>query len=698
MRKKLLNILSLPYVLGFFLSLLVFALIPVNINKDILEIEDVITAGADRYYFSDLNNDGTSEKIEVASFRNSQAYILFRNLNNHAYDQWNASYDYVPGSPVHIGNFDDDNYEEVYIFTYKNDSLFLNMVEYFDKEGVDRENIFIDIAPLTNDTPGYLLEFVGMYDANNDDKKEMYFYVRNGYPLTPRKMYRYDIANDTLIRSENYGNMFAGVSRIADVTGDGIPEIFGRVSAINNYPDSANVKYKDNSAWIFVFDKDLHLLFEPVEYEKPLSVVDLIPVYRTNDTVLVAFYQNFGVERSIASVIDVYDPCGNKLKRIPLDGTQFFNVWPASKYFENIHLQFSENKSIYSFNPDFTFTKVVGSKRDISQNLVNTKMQIGNQWYYFSFNTIDRTLTMLDDQFRKRASVKLPFGNYIGKAFTIINPDTKKQVYFQLDSQKGVILTYIQNTHEPSEIMKLAGIYAGIVLLLYLLQWIYRHQARQKQMMIMQLNRFQMLSVKNQLDPHFAFNAVNTLGSLIYGDNKEKAYNYLLKFSNLLRNQLTSSDKLLIPLENEIESTNDFLVLQSERFRNKLRFEMDVSSEINKQTLVPRLCIQTYVENAIKHGLKPKGGEGEIMVTVHKQNNFVQIEITDNGIGRAKAKQSSGFSTGKGLESMAHLYEYINKESKDKIEIYIEDLYDEQGNAAGTRVRLMVPEGLRERV
>ena len=217
-------------------------------------------------------------------------------------------------------------------------------------------------------------------------------------------------------------------------------------------------------------------------------------------------------------------------------------------------------------------------------------------------------------------------------------------------------------------------------------------------MKVQELSRFQKLSVKKQLDPHFSFNAVNTFGSLIYGDSKEKAYTYLLRFSDLLRNQLTSSDKLLIPLENEINTTKDFLALQSERLRNKLRFEMDVSSDINQQMLVPRLCIQTYVENAIKHGLKPKGGEGEIKVTVYKQNNFVQIEITDNGIGRVKAKQSPEFSTGKGLESMEHLYEYINKESKDKIEINIEDLYDEQGNAAGTRVRLMVPEGLWERV
>lgn len=692
-------ILSLPYVLGIIISIMVFALIPVNLNRDILTIEEVITAGADRVYYSDLNNDGISEKFEVESFRNLKAYVLFRKLNNHMYDQWNATYDLVPQTPVHIGNFDGDNYKEVYIFTYKHDSLFLNMVEYFDKEGTERKNIFVDIVPLTNNEPGYLLGIVGMFDANGDDKKELFFYVGNGYPRTPRKIYRYDIDNDALIRSANMGNIYSGITCYTDVSGDGIPEIFGRVSAINNFPDTIDIHYKDNSAWVFVFNKDLNFLFEPVEYKKPLSVVDVIPMYRDNDTVLAAFYQYLGTEKSNASIIDVYDRKGNKLQSIPIDNDkQFFNVWPVSESFTKVLLQFTDEKSVYSFNTDFTLNKVDVSNPEIRYNLINSRISMGGQWYYFSLNNIDYFLTMFDDQFRKKASIELPFGKYVGRMFVIKNPSEKNQIFIQLDDQKGIILSYAQNLQVFSEILKLTGIYAVIVALLYLIRWIYRYQARQKQMMLQQLNRYQILSIKNQLDPHFTFNSVNTLGSLIYSDNKEEAYNYMLRFSNLLRNLLTSSDKLLVHLENEMNTTRDFLILQSERFRDKLTYKFDIYPEVNHQMLVPRLCIQTYVENAIKHGLKPRGGEGEVEVSIRKENQFVTIQITDNGIGRVKAKQSGSFSTGKGLASMEKLYEYINKESKEKIETQIEDLFDEKGRPAGTKVWLKVPEGLREQV
>jgi LytS/YehU family sensor histidine kinase len=107
---------------------------------------------------------------------------------------------------------------------------------------------------------------------------------------------------------------------------------------------------------------------------------------------------------------------------------------------------------------------------------------------------------------------------------------------------------------------------------------------------------------------------------------------------------------------------------------------------------VPKGCIQTYVENAIKHGLSTRTQGGMITIEINRFQRNIQITIRDNGVGRAQAALKASPTTGKGLNLMHQYYDILNRNNVEKIIEKISDLIDNNGNPAGTEVRISIPE------
>jgi ligand-binding sensor domain-containing protein len=202
--------------------------------------------------------------------------------------------------------------------------------------------------------------------------------------------------------------------------------------------------------------------------------------------------------------------------------------------------------------------------------------------------------------------------------------------------------------------------------------------------------RLQLNSVIRQFDPHFTFNAVTSVGSLIMKGEKEKAYNYFIKLSNLLRSVITDSTLLLKPLEEELEFVTRYCELQQLRFGNRFGYEINVAPDVNLKTPVPKMIIQSFTENALKHGLENKKGHGLVVITVAGNASGLELKIRDNGIGRAAAARMNTGGSGTGLKNINGIVETINKVNREKITFTLTDLYDE-GKAAGTEVRISLP-------
>jgi two-component sensor histidine kinase len=206
----------------------------------------------------------------------------------------------------------------------------------------------------------------------------------------------------------------------------------------------------------------------------------------------------------------------------------------------------------------------------------------------------------------------------------------------------------------------------------------------------------QLISIRHQIDPHFTFNAMNSIASVIMKEEKEKAYNYFVKLANLIRQVLASGDKLTRSLSDEMVIVRNYLEIEKFRFGDSFTFNIDIIGSVNFDQEVPKKVIQTFVENALKHGLRNKQtGTGIISITIHEADEKLSIVVEDNGIGREKAKEFSQRSSGRGIEILTYYYNFLDRSNNQHIRHEITDLYNEMEEPSGTRVTIIIPLGFK---
>lgn len=205
-------------------------------------------------------------------------------------------------------------------------------------------------------------------------------------------------------------------------------------------------------------------------------------------------------------------------------------------------------------------------------------------------------------------------------------------------------------------------------------------------------------SIKSQMNPHFLFNALNTIQSYIYLNDKKQAIGYLGKFSVLTRKILDQSNHETITLSEEHETLDLYLQLEKMRFENTLEYTFSFENiPFKDQFRVPPMLIQPYVENAVKHGLmhKPDKRRLHIRIKYNEPQNLIEVYVDDNGIGRKKAMEINEkrghthkpFST----EANRTRLEILNNENQNPISVQITDKTDEYGNSTGTMVQINIP-------
>ena len=203
-------------------------------------------------------------------------------------------------------------------------------------------------------------------------------------------------------------------------------------------------------------------------------------------------------------------------------------------------------------------------------------------------------------------------------------------------------------------------------------------------------------ALKAQMNPHFIFNALNSIQEVFFLGDKRLANKHLSRFSNLMRSILSASSKKQITLEEEIAMLQEYLALEQLRFGNTFQFHVSVANDVDIYTIeVPPMIIQPFVENAIKHGLMHKEGEQNVTITFSIINiEVLGIAITDNGIGRKASailnqhrKNHESFST----HATQKRFDMLNQFSQQKFSFEYEDLEDNKGNASGTKVMISLP-------
>ncbi|WP_276500120.1 histidine kinase [Terrimonas pollutisoli] len=206
------------------------------------------------------------------------------------------------------------------------------------------------------------------------------------------------------------------------------------------------------------------------------------------------------------------------------------------------------------------------------------------------------------------------------------------------------------------------------------------------------LSEIEMSALRAQMNPHFIFNCLNSIKLYTTDNESAKAADYLTKFSRLIRLVLENSRSEKVTLKNELEALSLYMEMETMRFKSKLNFTIETDPALDTDLVeMPPLLLQPYVENAIWHGLMHKREGGSVYVKIKQlKSERLQITITDDGIGRARAAElkSKSAIAGKsfGMKVTGERIALINHLYKTNAKVQVNDLTDAEGNAAGTEV------------
>ncbi len=234
----------------------------------------------------------------------------------------------------------------------------------------------------------------------------------------------------------------------------------------------------------------------------------------------------------------------------------------------------------------------------------------------------------------------------------------------------------------------------GIIFLVYHLRVnSVRRRAKLRSDYEIRLNELENSALRTQMNPHFIFNSLNTINSFINSNERERAHQYISKFSKLIRLILDHSREKKITLSNELEVVDLYVQLERIRFDNKFAYKLDIAESIETDNIeVPPLIIQPFIENAILHGLLPLGSGGVLQIEVSKVEQHLLLSISDNGIGREKAREQrlpvKAKHKSHGLEITSKRIELFNSEHQFEGKVVIVDLKNDAGQPAGTRVEI----------
>lgn len=233
----------------------------------------------------------------------------------------------------------------------------------------------------------------------------------------------------------------------------------------------------------------------------------------------------------------------------------------------------------------------------------------------------------------------------------------------------------------------------GVITLIYL----YRLKIiKERNKLSRKANKYMLLSMGKQLNPHFIFNSLNAIQGFIFENDKQASNEYISEFALLMRKTLYNSQNDFIPLADEIELLSTYIKLEAMRFNNRFTYEISVDPRLDVANWkIPPFILQPYVENAIIHGLRHKEGTGCLILKLSCIDNQILCSVEDNGIGREKSgiinKDTRKGHISMGSKITDNRINMINSLHHFNISMKYSDLQNETGQATGTRVDFVFP-------
>lgn len=239
----------------------------------------------------------------------------------------------------------------------------------------------------------------------------------------------------------------------------------------------------------------------------------------------------------------------------------------------------------------------------------------------------------------------------------------------------------------------LAFVFLGIIILVLslIIVGIYRRKKHEtyRATQTATISRLRLENVQNRMSPHFIFNVLNTLIPDLKAHPKlSQSVGYLIK---AIRSNLTVSEQLTIQAETEVENVKNYIELLKCTQHELPAIQWDIANSVDLQILIPAMCIQIPVENALKYAFDEDREDNQLAIQIRQDANFLYIDICDNGKGfQVNHQQQNNKGTGSGLKILRKTMDLLNDKNTEKADFQIQENYIDN-QAQGTKVSIQIP-------
>ncbi len=655
-----------------------------------MEVLDFKSAPLGDYiYYHDMNGDGISERLMIYYNTAGNLAVTLANFQFSPINQFN-----LPGKLTEIGptldlhDIDSNGVSDLFFCTEKNDSIFLTIIDDVYGHPTTTKEYFLDHINRYNVQEDYNFIPGGISDLNGDGSAEYLLAINGGYSLQPRRVYAIDLKNDTILKSPLSGAAIASLD-LFDLDGDGFDEVLINTSAPENF--KSPIPYRDSVSWLMILDNNLQFYKPPVAMKGPPSWVSVEPLIYEGKNYMMT-YHRYRTEEDYNSEMAVYDHSQNRVKSFTIKGYQHsgYQMYRVRGGYGLSDIKFINNRGIYTYNFDLRKSDSVFNEVHFGYGveiLLDLDSDGENEYVFLSENK----LHVFRSDFIESAELDIPIE--VRHPRTLIslikNGENYPQFFLQLDNRQWTILYKKSNWYRYRGLIYPAMfiILFGLFFLWVILQNRMVAKRFEKDRLISQL---QLQSIKSQLDPHFTYNALNAVGSLIFKGERDLAYQYLRGLTDLLRMVSSDSSQVTWSVLKELEFVNRYLEIEKLRFREKFIYNVTVEEDQLNSYEVPKMSVLTFVENAIKHGLRHKDYDRKLDVEVMSFKKGLKIIIRDNGIGRAAAAKYRDKSDGQGIKMMKKYFKQFNEATGKKARFEVKDLFEYDLKASGTTIEITI--------
>ncbi|MFA6400001.1 MAG: histidine kinase [Salinivirgaceae bacterium] len=640
-----------------------------------------ILADGQKNLYKDIDGDGNSEEIIYYHLSDSrQPVINLYNSDGVFQNAWYLEGEVVEYFEFIWGDCNLDSLNEVYVFSKTNDWVYLYCLIPLNIGAFELEKIPVCKINESDGNSHLVIHSGGVADLNNDGFKEVVFTINSRFSEQPRSVFAYDCHNKKMKQSPEIEMQLVGSPILYDINKDGSPEIF--LSTFNStnqgYPSR---KQPLNSASI-VLNSDLSYYSHPLLYESRMSISSVFPWESPDGNFIVSL--SWSLSENGKARIQLLKQSGELISQNMVTESNFI-FDPARSDWSKI-LAFHRDGWVIQYLEDGTVADRIDLKGMI------------NQVAYFDIdeNGIDEVmvvqsnrLTILRNDFSHPVVIDIP-------ELSI------EKIHFSIKNRKGLPnFLSIQNEHHQFLIYYSENQFYWFRFVLYALSiftflfayWLFLRLHHIQLQHIKYTNekfyKMQLDLIRNQLDPHFLFNALNSIAFSINTEDRKTAYNNLGLFSKFLREAIVSLDEFSRSLEEELDYVKNYMVLEKFRFKEKFTYDFIVSPGINKSVKVPKLIVFSFVESALKKGVLVKNIPGTIQIMVDMdENQNIYIQIADDGVFRDLEKSESSFT--KNMLMIEQVIAYFNSFNSNKITIQ----YSDKGSpeeSKGSLVTITIP-------